>query len=98
MASPAVINVRAIAGVLVAVPRLRGKTAQYVARRVDHAAFAAGETDNDLLYPRDDASNASFRRIDDPAVMTEIFNAIRRDRVLLPADQTTAAWTGVPLL
>jgi hypothetical protein len=45
------IRVRAKAGVLVPVPRLRGGVAQYVGRDIDHDAFKAGETDHEKLYP-----------------------------------------------
>jgi hypothetical protein len=68
------IWVRAKAGVLVPVPRLRGAQAEYVNRSFDNEAFKRGEEDNEKLYPIDG----------DPAMFSpktsgvEVFNEIKR--------------------
>lgn len=96
MASPAVIKMCAVKGVLVPVPRLAGQVAQYVGRRVDHAIIKAGETDLDKCYPPDPEENSKFLRSDGNSILTELFRAARHGD-LIPGDDVTAKWCGVSI-
>lgn len=89
---PPTIRVKAVPGVLVPVPRLRGDTARYVARNIDFVAIQAGQLAHDVAYPPKPFEEVSSALFD---VFSEICRSVR-DGDLLPADKMTADYFRLP--